>query len=178
MPPVDGAYRTVGVEMSHQALNVDTLASAIRDLGPVFQTKDVSEHASVLDAHTDLSTHSHYHAFVGKALMLHHVQLGIVHAGESKPRGAVWRKQPSEPATQAPSSTDTAPAASEDVPSPRGLGPQYSGDSAFQARMRQHQSWYRDQVSSVCRMASALALRESHSATCSLGRTARRATTF
>jgi hypothetical protein len=132
--------------MSHLAVNVDALASAIGELGPVFNTKDVSEHAGVRDAHPDLSNHSHYHAFIGKALMLHHVQLGIVHGGEAKPRGARWTRERLELAVPLVSEPDPAVAPLSDPSSPNGLGPQYSGDSTFQARMRHHQSWYRANV--------------------------------
>jgi hypothetical protein len=132
--------------MSHLAVNVDMLAEAVAALGPVFHTKDVSEHSSVRDGHAFISGHSHYHAFIGKALMLHHTRLGIVQVGENKARGAMWRKQHGEPALAGPSGIDAAPVATENVASPHGIGPQYSGDSAFQARMRYHQSWYRDRI--------------------------------
>ena len=79
--------------MSELSVDVEILASAVRELGPIFQTKDVSEQSSVRDAHPELTTHSHYHAFIGKALSLHHVQLGIVKEGEDGARGTVWRKQ-------------------------------------------------------------------------------------
>lgn len=79
--------------MSHLAVDVEALARAINDLGRCFHTKDVSEHASVRDAHPVLSTHSHYHAFIGKALMDHHYRLGIRHTGAGTARGAAWTRR-------------------------------------------------------------------------------------
>jgi hypothetical protein len=134
--------------MSNQ-IDIRELERAIGRVGQVFVTKDVSEQPELRRAHPRESAHTHWHAFVGRAISVHHVRLGVTSIGKSS-RGERWSKvagaQPvafGPPASPPAGTADSGPTrigpASE-------LGPQYRGDPAFTARMRLHQSWWRSVV--------------------------------
>ena len=78
--------------MSHKDISLYVLKIVVSDLGTEFFTKDVSEDPRMTMHHFDLTDHSHYHAFVGKALSENHVELGIRKIGYHHKRGSIWKK--------------------------------------------------------------------------------------
>ena len=78
--------------MSHKDISLYVLKIVVSDLGTEFFTKDVSEDPRMTTHHFDLTDHSHYHAFVGKALSENHVELGIRKIGYHHKRGSIWKK--------------------------------------------------------------------------------------
>jgi hypothetical protein len=142
--------------MSHLSIDPVGLKQALANVRDHFVTKDISEQSALKAAHGALVAHSHWHAFVGKALRYHAVAIGIDYLDAGASRGARWQKT-SAATGSLPRSTGsavplpvrfTAPSSTADA-APRGpveLGPQYAGDSAFTARMRFHQSHYRATV--------------------------------
>ena len=132
--------------MSWKQIQFGVLKEVVADQKRVFATKDVSEDERMKQAHPELTDHTHYHAFVGRALSLDHVALGIVEIRKATSRGARWEKHGlAELARPQTVKTPAAAPVSTEEPLP-GLGPQYSKDSPFAARMRLHQSWYRANV--------------------------------
>ena len=78
--------------MGSKDISLYVLKMVVTDLGSEFFTKDVSEDSRMTKHHFDLTDHSHYHAFVGKALSDHHVELGIRKIGYHHKRGSIWKK--------------------------------------------------------------------------------------
>lgn len=135
--------------MSWKLVEFDVLKQVIADQNREFAAKDVSEDGRMTQTHAQLTKHSHYHAFVGTALSQHHLALGINLVRKGTSRGARWEKNGlARPAV--PSTVKMSVAASESSQQHLStLGPQYRKDSAFAARMRLHQSWYRAHVLGV-----------------------------
>ena len=144
--------------MSHLSIDPVGLKQALANVRDRFVTKDVSEQSALKGSHGALAAHSHWHAFVGKALRYHAVEIGIEYVDAGASRGARWQKTAAGSVSRdvvsaalAPARTQVPGAAAEGVGA-RGrvdLGPQYAGDSAFTARMRFHQSHYRATVLGV-----------------------------
>lgn len=142
--------------MSHLLIDPVGLKQALAQVRDDFVTKDVSEQSVLRGAHGGLAAHSHWHAFVGKALRLHAVGLGIEFLDTGASRGARWQKllatteRVHRPAAAIPTAparpTTLANAGGTALNARRELGPQYAGDSAFTARMRFHQSHCRATV--------------------------------
>lgn len=79
----------MGYHVSEQAMRV-TIAMTSGE----FSTKDISEHQIMLNAHRDLSRHSQYHAFVGKALKNlkdENERPYLTELRKSTSRGSVWQ---------------------------------------------------------------------------------------
>ena len=132
--------------MSGKQIKFDVLKQIVAGQNRVFATRDVSDDGRMKQAHGQLVSHSHYHAFVGSALSEHHDVLGIVEIRKGTSRGSCWEKNGlAQPAV---STEAIAPEAApvSDQESFAGLGPQCRSDSPFAARMRLHQSWYRANV--------------------------------
>jgi hypothetical protein len=126
--------------MSHRQISLDSLVQVVNRMPAAFATRDVSEDASMMAAHPVLKHHSHYHAFVGKALSENRRKLMIDETRKDTARGSQWRKT-------AHSIQDAiTPSSAHAEPLEMPLGPQCPGDSAFVKRMRLHQSWYRARV--------------------------------
>lgn len=70
----------------------ESLKEVVADLGPIFKTKDVSEDPRMRKTYADLVRHSHYHAFVGRALSEYRAQLKIDEIRKGTPRGSQWKK--------------------------------------------------------------------------------------
>lgn len=70
----------------------ESLKEVVAGLGTVFTTKDVSEDPRMTKAYPDLARHSHYHAFVGRALSEYRAQLEIEEIRKRTPRGSQWTK--------------------------------------------------------------------------------------
>ena len=70
----------------------ESLKEVVAGLGPIFKTKDVSEDPRMRKTYTDLARHSHYHAFVGRALSEYRAQLKIDEIRKGTPRGSQWKK--------------------------------------------------------------------------------------
>jgi hypothetical protein len=80
--------------MSHKDIQPKVLAQVILGLGDTFNTRDVSDDARVHAAHSELTGHSQFNVFIGRALELHHIQLAIAQTKrKSKHRGVEWAKQ-------------------------------------------------------------------------------------
>jgi len=136
--------------MSYKMIDPAVLRTALEQLPAEFQTKDLSNLESVRAAHPQVVGHSHFHAFVGRALS----ELPDVEQVGSGRRGTHWRQRGHGGASAAtavrPSSSASGPAtARAEATSPTGLGPQCDGDNSFTKRMRLHQSWYRHHVLGV-----------------------------
>ncbi len=127
-----------------ERINVGELQKAIARLGDVFVTKDVSEQDELKRAHPAESSHSQWHAFVGRAISTRRAELGVESIGKSS-RGERWSKRVSAARPSAPIDAGPPPPA----PDPHDFGPQYSGDPPFTARHRLHQSWWRATVLGV-----------------------------
>ena len=80
------------VKMGSNDISLYTLREVVASLGQFFATKDVSEDIRMKQAHPNLTDHSHYHAFVGRALSEHRAQLGIDETQKSTSRGSRWKK--------------------------------------------------------------------------------------
>lgn len=78
--------------MGSNDILLDELKEVVAGLGQVFTTRDVSEDIRMKQAHPNLTGHSHYHAFVGRALSVHRAQLEIDEDGKSASRGSRWKK--------------------------------------------------------------------------------------
>ncbi len=78
--------------MGSKDISLYVLKMVVADLGSEFFTKDVSEDSRMTKAHFDLTDHSHYHAFVGKALSEYQGELGIRKIGYHQKRGSIWKK--------------------------------------------------------------------------------------
>ena len=131
--------------MSYKSIRINLMQLVVTQMGRTFVTRDVSEHPSMVAAHAN---HRNYHAFVGRALSENRDILGIVEIRKGTSRGSRWERNGLvQPSTESFENTlDATPKVSEEH---MGIGPQYKGDSAFAARMRLHQSWYRANVLGV-----------------------------
>ena len=78
--------------MGSKDISLFVLNLVVADLGSEFFTKDVSKDSRMTKAHFDLADHSHYHAFVGKALSENQAELGIRKNGYHHKRGSIWNK--------------------------------------------------------------------------------------
>lgn len=131
--------------MSTSRFKRSAVQAVLRELGPTFFTKEVSRHPAMLAAHPQQAQHSHYHAFVGKFLSRECDDVRIIEGQKHKQHGERWQNLltgatvastvVAEPSAQSFGAFD--------------LGPQYSGDNAFTARVRRHMSWYRAAVLGV-----------------------------
>jgi len=133
--------------LSHKSIQFHVLEEVVAKMGRTFVTKDVSEDPRMIGAHPDLNRHHLYHSFVGRALSEDSDILGIVELRKntSGGRGSRWEKNGLvQSIASAAGKLGTAVPNNEDEHT--GIGPQYKGDSAFAARMRRHQSWYRANV--------------------------------
>jgi hypothetical protein len=144
---------------SLQDIDVEVLRALVSGQRRSFATKDVSEDERMRAAHPSLTDHPNYHAFVGRALSLHRDLLGLDELRKGSSRGSIWEKRaagtpPKEALARVAPRASLAGSAGLGRPGLDGvtfagqgdLGPQYAGDSAFTARMRRHQSWYRAAV--------------------------------
>ncbi|MBX7112616.1 MAG: hypothetical protein K1X87_12330 [Dehalococcoidia bacterium] len=78
--------------MSWKSVQSRVMKQVVAGAGREFATKDISEDERMITAHPELVGHSHYHAFVGRALSEHHVMLGIVEVKKRTSRGSRWQK--------------------------------------------------------------------------------------
>lgn len=135
--------------MSWRAVQVDILSTVVADAGPRFATKDISEDERTRQAHPDLLAHTHYHSFVGRALSVHRVLLGIDECKKATLRGSLWERVHESPARERGTSAASPEPVSAGARTGISLGPQSPSDSPLAARMRRHQSWYRANVLQV-----------------------------
>jgi len=82
--------------MSYKSIQLAVLKPVVAAAPGVFATKDISEDPRVLRAYPELVSHRNYHAFVGRALSVHHIDLGIEKDRDRPPRGMQWRKKAAE----------------------------------------------------------------------------------
>jgi hypothetical protein len=140
--------------MSVSDIRAEVIRAALRQMEAEFWTKDVSERHDVRAAHAVLASHRNYHAFVGKFLARCPDVQKIPGDGA---RGARWKNKLSAVSRSALLDAAVENDAPRVVSVPAtfvsltrdDLGPQSSGDEAFAARMRLHQSWYRAKVLGV-----------------------------
>ena len=78
--------------MSHKSIQSHVLKPVVAGAPALFRTKDISEDPRVRRAYSELVNHRNYHAFVGRALSIHHVELGIEKDRDRPPRGMQWKK--------------------------------------------------------------------------------------
>ena len=121
--------------MSIRDVRFDVVRQIIATLPERFDTYAVLRHPLFQEGHDAASSLG---SVTGRFLSRHSAELGIELVDKSR-SPAVWRK------LQLVTVEDdsSAPAA---TPARRGIGPQYSKDNPFTARMRRHQSWWRDEV--------------------------------
>jgi len=79
--------------MSHKLIQLNVLKPVVLSAPTLFATKDISEHPRILAAYPELVGHRNYHAFIGRALSVHHVALGIEKFRDKPPRGMQWKKR-------------------------------------------------------------------------------------
>ena len=120
------------------------LQTVIETLPVTFQTKDLSRHKIVRDAHRSHTEDRNYHSMIGSYLSRHRVDLQLQLVSKGNGKGAIWRKGSSEssPFPQIISSRKHV----EKTQACVDVGPQSANDGAFTARMRLHQSWYRKNI--------------------------------
>ena len=99
------------------------VAAAIRALPEQFQTKDVSEHATVTAAHGTSTAAGNYHAMIGTYIARNCEELGVKSLGkQSNRRGELWGRRtvqpPPRPATAAPPPMPAPPPVPWNVPPP------------------------------------------------------------
>lgn len=83
--------------MEQFGINYDVLLNTIGKMPDQFYTKDVSNHPDMVNAHTHLIKHSHYHAFVGKSIKRCSIKNGKPILNELKKhtsKGSLWNKFP------------------------------------------------------------------------------------
>ena len=129
---------------SYKQVDIGVVRVVVGQLGGQFSTRDVSDDGRMLTAHPSLRLHSHYHAFVGRAISEYRSELGVDELRKGTARGSVWGKKATS-AAPAPARAAVPPLADRSGDA-LDLGPQYGRDSPFTARMRRHQSWYRAAV--------------------------------
>ena len=79
--------------MSWKSIRLDILKEVVAGANLVFPTKDISEDERVRGTHPELVGHRNYHAFVGRALSVHRVALGIIEVQKSSQRGSRWQRR-------------------------------------------------------------------------------------
>ena len=126
---------------SFKKIDVEVLGRVIADLPGTFSTVDVSDDRRMADAHPVLVAHSHYKAFVGRAISAYRGQLGVAEIRKATSRGSIWEKRAG--VARKPRVLAVVPVPAQTGNEDLDLGPQHHGDSAFTAQMRLHQSWYR-----------------------------------
>jgi hypothetical protein len=72
--------------------NLFVLWIVTRRLGKEFTTKDVSEHPLMTSVHPIKAKHTHYNAFVGRAISKNRLILMVKEVRKATSRGSVWRK--------------------------------------------------------------------------------------
>lgn len=139
-------------------ISQEILIEVVTGLGSAFKTRDVSENPRMLKAYADLLHHTHYHAFVGRALSEFHVYLGILAVPEeySQKRGMHWKKtcllderlteDLYNNTSQLPIERPIQQKARNVINYDPDIGPQFAGDNLLARKMRKHQSWYRVNV--------------------------------
>lgn len=73
-------------------VNEQAVRQAVGQLGHRFQTKDVSEHPVVSQAHASFRQDRNYHATIGTYLSRNRDGLGLTFAGRLPPRGEIWAR--------------------------------------------------------------------------------------
>jgi hypothetical protein len=140
-----------GVVMSQNSFNTEIVRQCLRQLGASFRTKELSRHPLMLARHRDLVNRRNYHAMVGTYLSKDCPDV-VRMQSRSNDDGALWSNQLRvEPVDDTQrlvvtSVADDVVRAPEPMGSGAGAGPQRASDNPFTARMRLHQSWYREAV--------------------------------
>ena len=67
----------MGNRGSYKQVDIRVARAVVAECGDSFVTKDVSQDERMLASHASLCLHSHYHAFVGRALSEHRNELGV-----------------------------------------------------------------------------------------------------
>lgn len=122
--------------MSWKNLDQSLIAELIREQGPRFGTRAISDSARMQAAHPVESRARNWRAWVGRCISENHgngVVPSLRKAGRSRGQ-QLWERTAAAPAV----AHRPAPAGDGDP-----LGPQSPSDSAFAAQMRLHQSRYR-----------------------------------
>ncbi len=156
--------------------NMGVVRTVVDTLGEAFYTADVADHRDMLAAHPGSVTNRNYRATVGKILKRLTDGRGLPLLTELQKggsRGSEWRKgdfvsmekpvrssvlqghmvhdqQERGASTRQFAGDGVIPQSASDTTTKHpDIGPQYAGDSAFAARMRRHQSWYRAAILKV-----------------------------
>lgn len=137
--------------MSHNDIRDDVVRRTLPLLPAEFRTKDLSLHPEMQAGHLSLASDTQFNAWVGKYLSERCGYVSNVSRAQHR-LGAKWKNHlhgkavSSEPST--PKGRASTPSDPSEAP-PEGIGPQSASDNAFTARMRLHQSWYRNTVLGV-----------------------------
>lgn len=148
--------------MPKPSIVLPAVRDTLKQLGTTFRTKQLSQHPLMLREHAGLASHRNYHAIVGRFLAAHcdDVERLDVPAND---QGVLWRNRlVGGQATNLDVVGDVESMTAQKLTDVEGnlhpvgsqtllggdlsFGPQLSGDDAFTARMRRHQSWYRATV--------------------------------
>ncbi|MEO8183597.1 MAG: hypothetical protein ABI895_32600 [Deltaproteobacteria bacterium] len=137
--------------MSENSFNTEVVRQCLRQLGASFRTKELSQHPLMLARHQELVNRRNYHATVGTYLSRHCSDVVRVDIGTNED-GALWSNRLGVEAVDVthrptPKTRDADDATSaESVTAGFGTGTQRASKKSFTARMRLHQSWYREVV--------------------------------
>ncbi|MBW6465667.1 MAG: hypothetical protein K0B06_04100 [Brevefilum sp.] len=78
--------------MGISTINLCVLWIVTKRLGKEFSTKDVSQHPLMTTAHPIKAKHTHFHAFVGRAISKNRHILMVKEIKKGTKRGSIWRK--------------------------------------------------------------------------------------
>jgi hypothetical protein len=134
--------------MTFDDVDIDAIRAALKQMGPEFRTRELSEREDVVARHP-ASADTNYHRIIGRFLSLRVADVELLEHGKV-PAGALWRNRlhsPSKSGSAEPSKRRRPVSVPEQGVG--GLGPQYAGDDPLARRMRLHQSWYRARVLAV-----------------------------
>jgi PD-(D/E)XK nuclease superfamily protein len=136
--------------MSQSSFNTEVVRQCLRQLGARFRTKELAQHPLMVAGHQELVDRRNYNAMVGTYLTSHCPDVARIDSA-SNGGGALWSNRLCAEA----SGEQHRPAAKSDAgeaaraESAAGAGEadsQRARDNPFTARMRRHQSWYREAV--------------------------------
>ena len=120
------------------------VAAAIDALPEQFQTKDVSEHATVTAAHGTATAASNYHAMIGTYIARNCEDLGVKSLGkQGNRRGELWGRRAVEPP---PRPVRAAPAPSPTPPPVPWGAPSSKTQPASHGRKPDQQGWNTERV--------------------------------
>jgi hypothetical protein len=136
--------------MSQDSFITEVVRQCLRQLGASFRTKELSRHPLMLAGHQALGNRRNYHSMVGAYLSRYCPDVVRIDSA-SNDDGALWSNQlrvaPVDDTHRVAASDDADDAAPAEIAATGpGAGPQRASDNPFTARIRLHQSWYREAV--------------------------------